>query len=627
MANRYKKNITTFWKMNKFSEEVREYLKSYEITDGECQLVDGIPCFYQDGYYYRMRSEQPLEEAKRMTRELDPMKDHLIVVFGMGNVALLRKLMQDTTSGTRILVIENNAYIMNYIFAHENLDDIIARNKIVITCAEEKILEHVIYACMGSNWENLVHNLQILSMPYYALYEDFQIDTVKMISKAILYEINSLGNSLPDVMNGLRNNYTSVDGCTFCNSISELRGKFKGVPAIIVSGGPSLDKNVELLKQAEGKAVILSTDAAYRACRRIGVKADAIASIERDEPTYKHFYENQEMDPDMVLIGPSLMWPDIIGTYPGKKVLMKKTQGGADGWWGNFFPSIEWLNMGFSCANVAHAVASEMGCEPIILIGQDFAYTNNKKHSEDAKYHKENVVKEKKQGDKDAVWVEDINGEMVQTTEYLNMFRQGMEARILVDQNLVIDATEGGAKIKGTKIMTFADAIAQYCTEEKTHSMSECLEDIVFDKETARKKYQEIIEAAEEMLKDLQDIKDRIQKHCDIINKYESVDFENLPMDDLVDIVVNMQAGNDIIDFMIKEKRNLITFYQQNLKQTIIYVKKIGNDVTGETVKRNWELQEHLMYLMEVTTIVVTKQYKELIAFMEDKLEKLEAEV
>ena len=627
MANRYKKNITTFWKMNRFSKEVREYLESYQIIDGECQLVDGIPCFYQEGYYYRMRSEQPLEEAKRMTRGLEPMKDHLIVVFGLGNVALLRKLMQDTTSGTRILVIENNAYIMNYIFAHENLDDIIASNKIVITCAEEKILEHVIYACMGSNWENLVHNLQILSMPYYALYEDFQIDTVKMISKAILYEINSLGNSLPDVMNGLRNNYTSVDGCTFCNSISELRGKFKGVPAIIVSGGPSLDKNVELLKQAEGKAVILSTDAAYRACRRIGVKADAIASIERDEPTYKHFYENQEMDPDMVLIGPSLMWPDIIGTYPGKKVLMKKTQGGADGWWGNFFPAIEWLNMGFSCANVAHAVASEMGCEPIILIGQDFAYTDNKKHSEDAKYHKENVVEEKKQGDKGTLWVEDINGELVQTTEYLNMFRQGMEARILVDQNLVIDATEGGAKIKGTKIMTFADAIAQYCTKEKACSMSDCLEDKVFDKKTARKKYQEIIEAAEEMLKDLQDIKDRIQKHCDIINKYESVDFENLPMDDLVDIVVNMQAGNDIIDFMIKEKTNLITFYQQNLKQTIIYVKKIGNDVTGETVKRNWELQEHLMYLMEVTTIVVTKQYKELIAFMEDKLEQLEVEV
>lgn len=626
MANRYKKNITTFWKMNMFSKEVEEYLANYQVKNEECKLVDGIPCFLQDGHYYRMRSEQPLEEAKRLTSELDPMKDYLIVVFGMGNVSLLRKLVQDTASGTRILLIESNAYIMNYIFAHENLDDIIASNKIIIACAEEKILEYTISACVGSNWDNLVHNFQIISMPYYALYEEFRTNTVKMITKTILYEINSLGNSLPDVMNGLRNNYTSVDGCTFCNGLEELKGKFEGVPAIIVSGGPSLDKNVELLKQAEGKAVILSTDAAYRACRRLGVKADAIASIERDEPTYKHFYENQEMDPDMVLIGPSLMWPDIIGTFPGKKVLMKKTKGGADGWWGNFFPSIEWLNMGFSCANVAHAVASEMGCEPIILIGQDFAYTDNKKHSEDAKYHKQNIVEEKKQGDKETLWVEDIYGELVQTTEYFNLFRQGMESRILVDQRLVIDATEGGAKIKGTKIMTFADAIAEYCTKDKPYTMSECLESIEFDKEIARDKYHEIIKAAEEMLKDLQDIKDRIQKHCDVINKYEDVDFEELSFDDLVDVIVDMQAGNDIIDFMIKGKRDLITFYQQNLKQTIIYVKKIGNDVTAETVKRNWELQEHLMYLMEVTTIVVTKQYKELIAFMENKLKQLEGE-
>lgn len=222
--------------------------------------------------------------------------------------------------------------------------------------------------------------------------------------------------------------------------------------------------------------------------------------------------------------------------------------------------------------------------------------------------------------------MEDINGEMVQTNEYLNMFRQGMEARILMEQNLVIDATEGGAKIKGTKIMTFADAIAEYCTKDKPYSMSDCLADIEFDKKIAKEKYQEIIKAAKEMLQDLEDIKNRIQKHCDVINKYENVEFETLPLDDLVNVVLDMQAGNDIIDFMIKEKKNLITFYQQNLKQTIIYVKKIGNDVTGETVKRNWELQEHLMYLMEVTTIVVTKQYKELIAFMEDKLKQLEGE-
>lgn len=626
MANNYRKNIETFCKEKPFGYLISQFLDSVTSKEDDVQVIDGIPCFKENEYFYRMHSENQIEEAELLMRDLDLMKDYFLVVYGMGNVTFLRKLVNDTSSGTRILVIEKNPHVMKYQFAHENMADLLKSNKFVLTCGEDKILEYVIVACMGASWDNLAQNFQVLSMPNYIVYDKFRTKSLKKITKSIVMEISSLGNSLPDVMNGLNNQYKNVDACLFSNGIDELRGKFKGMPGIVVSGGPSLDKNLELLKEAEGKAVIITTDAAYRACKRIGVKPDAIASIERDKPTYDYFYKDQEFDEDMALVGPSLLWPDIMKEYPGKKVLMSKTVFGVDGWWGSFFPQMEHLLMGFSCSNVAHAVLDEMGCDPIIVIGQDFAFTDNKRHSEDSKYYKKNELEEVKREDGEGLWVEDINGDWVRTSEVFNMFRHSMEDRILTSDKTLIDATEGGAKIKGAKIMTFREAIDTYCTGKKEKKIDDYLEKKEFDMSIAKEKYKEIIASVDEILQDLDDIEDKISKHCAVINKYEDFDFEGASLEELIDVVMVLQEGNAFVNLIVREKKNLITFYQQNLKQTIIYVKKIGNDVTPKTVKRNWELQEHLMYLMEIATKFARNKYKEVRQFMEEKVKEVEGE-
>lgn len=622
MANRYKKNVEVLCKEKPFGKMLAEYLEQYHIGEKQIKVMDGIPYFYEQEQYYRLHSEKQLEEADLLMRELDEYKDYLLVVFGMGNLSLLRKIIEKTSDGTRILVIEKNPYVMKYQFQHENLEELIKSNKLVISAGEDKILEYVIVACMGADWENLAQNLTAISMPNYSVYGEFRSKCLRKIANSILVEIRSLGNSLPDVMKGVTNNYKNVDACIYANGIEELKGQFKGIPGIVVGAGPSLDKNLKLLKQAEGRAVIITTDASMRACERMNVKPDAIASIERDEPTYRHFYKDRIFDKDMVLVGPGLLWPDILKEYPGKKVLMSKTASGTDNWWAQFFPQMEHLMMGFSCSTVAHAVLDQMGCEPIIHIGQDLALTGNKRHSENSKVFKNNDVNEVSEEEWEAS-AEDIYGNQIRTTDTLNLFRHTMEDMILASGKEVIDATEGGAKIKGTKIMTFQEAIDQYCQAEKPKTMNDCLEEKLFDKQYSKEIYEHIIEGANQILQDLDDIESEVAKHCERINKYATYDFDGATLNELIDVVLEMQKGNSIINYLIEEKKHLITFYQQNLKQTIIYVKKIGNDVTPETVKRNWELQENLMYMLEVATKAVRNQYEEIKQFMQEKIVQL----
>lgn len=622
MANFYKKNMETFKKSKPFAILVEEYLNRIQITEEKIKVEEGIPYFEEQGSFYRMYSENQLEEREYYIRDIEPFRDYFLIVFGMANVPLLYKLKDDTSDGTRILVIEKNPYIMKYIFLRNDLTDLIENPKFVISCGQEQILEATMKVCMGGRWDNLVQNLKVIATANYVLYPEFKKNTIQRVTRNILMAISSLGNSLEDVMNGMENCYQNVDACIEANGISQLRDKFKGCPGIVVGGGPSLDKNVELLKEAEGKAVIITTDAAYRACERIGIKPDAIASIERDKPTYDYFYKDKIFDKDMVLVGPNLLWPDIFKEYPGKKVVMKKTISGPEGWWGNFFPMTEHMQMGFSCSNVAHGVLEAMGCNPIIFIGQDLAYTGNKKHSEDAKYFENNQLEEEEKEQNDKFWVEDIYGDKVLTSDVFNLFRQCIEDRIFKGSTTVIDATEGGAKINGSEIMTFREAIDKYCQNDKPYSMNDCLDVIEISKEDRIAKYQEILRETENILEDLEDIKAQIVKHCAKINPYENTDFDTLSFEQLVEVVQTMQEGNYIFDYIVAEKKHLVTFYQANLKQTVVYVKKIGNDVTPETVKRNWELQEHLMYLMEITTEVVKRQYLRIKEFMQKKIEK-----
>ena len=107
-------------------------------------------------------------------------------------------------------------------------------------------------------------------------------------------------------------------------------------------------------------------------------------------------------------------------------------------------------------ATDAFSLLKKMGFKTIILAGQDLAYPGNRSH---AKAAYDDVVEKK-----DGIYfeVEDIHGNQVLTRMDMNHYRRWFEDQIAADPTLhVIDATEGGALIHGTEIMTLKDAIAR----------------------------------------------------------------------------------------------------------------------------------------------------------------------
>ena len=506
MADYLKRNLMQLRNNNPVVKENFEHTeKMIEIQKKKDQhniyLKEGRLYFVYEDKEYRLASIEPKKEAEYMIRNLESMKDHLVVVFGMANIELLKKLLLDTTKNTKIAVFEPNNDVFLYCMKNYNLCDMIASPKFGFLIGDKPMLDREIPVYFNSSWMNLVHNIQVIAIPNYYIYKEFMADVMKRISSEIDSALLCLGNSLPDMMDGLVNHYLNVDASIEASDCRELEGSYEGIPAIVVASGPSLDKNIDDLKLAQGKALILACDASYQICIEHGIQPDAIVSLERGEPTYNAFYKGRTFDDKLVLIGPSLLWPKIHEEFPGKQLLYAKNHTGLEGWWMDIFPNSQYASLGHSCATAAYAVARKAGCDPVILIGQDLAYTDDKKHSDRVhsdSFQTDNELTEEEKESKD-LWVEDIYGGKVRTSETFNLFRHYFEDAALA-KGTMIDATEGGALIRGTKVMTLKEAIERYCGKDLEKKLYELLSDRPITSQERLEKYNKVIEKTEGML-------------------------------------------------------------------------------------------------------------------------------
>lgn len=621
MANHFKNNAA-YLKKTVLGEVILNYMESVPEDREKVKKIDYNEYFEEGGQHYLLHSTREKEEADYLVKDIEKNRDYLLVIYGIGNLSLVESLIEITSENTKILVIEENIHIFRYCMYFKRLETIFKSKKVSFTIGEQQCFDITIRMCVQAEWNNLVQNMKLITTPAYQVYHSELEKKIKQFNKELSTSVYMLGNSTEDQMEGVTNNYLNVDACIKTNGINEIKDKYKGVPGIVVASGPSLDKNIHLLKEAQGKAVIIACDASYQQCLKHGVKPDAIASIERGVATYDYFYKGKSFDKDLVFVGPGLVWPDILEEFPGKTVLMAKTETGADGWWRKHFDNIEFVVMGMSCANVAHAVLQEAGCDPIILIGQDLAYTDDKQHSEDAHaaFEDENAI----DTEKDYLWTEDIYGNQVKTSTVFNLFREYFERSAELKRCTLIDATEGGAKIKGSKIMTFREVIDQYCTGVKEKNMNEYLEDIPWDDEKAIAKYEEIMESARDFIKVIEELEGNMRGHVRRVQKYDGYDFEHASREELVECVLTMQEGNKLITYVTDHHTDLATFYGHIYKSAIMQVKKLGNELNAETVQKNWSIQVKLIFLMQIVCKTVKEKYQEMIDFMEEKKKALQ---
>ena len=242
--------------------------------------------------------------------------------------------------------------------------------------------------------------------------------------------------------------------------VASAFNEFVKQPVIIVSGGPSLTKNLHLLKEAKGKALILAVGAVVKLLIENGIRPDLILSFDGNLDNYRHF-EGLDL-PDVTLIYDPIIHYKVVEEHAGPKSIMIVHENWLEDVLGN---SIGKLLPGPSIANTAFDFAYRLGADPIIFIGQDLSYEDS--------YHAEGIgtVTDNRELTES---IQGQDGNAVRTSKPLLTFLHWFEERFrsLKGERTIINATEGGANIRGTQNLPLLEALKTYCNRDLTESIS-----------------------------------------------------------------------------------------------------------------------------------------------------------
>ncbi|ECO3529686.1 motility associated factor glycosyltransferase family protein, partial [Campylobacter jejuni] len=362
-----------------------------------------------------------------------------------------------------------------------------------------------------------IYFLELMSHYYERFHEDI-LGLNKKLAENFKNSIVSHGNDPLDALQGIEQFVYNLPQMITHPSYKELLSKRKDISdtAIIVSTGPSLTKQLPLLKKYASKATIFCADSSYPILAKHGIKPDYVLSLERI-PLTSEFFNNDfgEFDKDILFVLKSYVHPHttkylqknnrnfmLVSTYASFINYLKLDDFG-------------YFNMGFSVANMNFLLAIHLKHKNIVLIGQDLAYTKDGlSHTKD--YSNLDKHEGHFQRDKNKYTTQAYGGNgKVQSSEIWTMFRFFLQDTI--SRNIIsttYNCTEGGARIEGTIEKPFLWA-CENLLDKDLNKPFEKLEPLSLNKQN------------EFLLKAYYKVYQSI-KHCRDFSKILSNDFENI---------------------------------------------------------------------------------------------------
>ncbi|MCK4658800.1 MAG: motility associated factor glycosyltransferase family protein [Phycisphaerae bacterium] len=430
------------------------------------QTTDGRKCHLASRY-------DPVKEAKKRIDAV-PLEDKFcffIGGFGLGyDIAALHvRLKGDAV----IVVSEPSLPLLATALCCVDLTKAIASRRLVILTSEDKgrlhtrMQPHNALMMLGAQF--LLHPpSQQISGEFHSRVRELLTDFVTYVRMSLVTLVSNSKITGRNVANNL-----ATYLCT--PPISIFQQAFQGRPAIIVSAGPSLRKNIHLLPQAKGRAVICAVQTVLKPLLQHGIRPDFVTSLDYHEISKRYFEDIGDLSDVHLIAEPKATW-HVVDAYPGPvslldndfaHLLVGKQLAGRAG-----------LPAGATVAHLAFYFLRYLGCDPIIFIGQDLAYTGHVYYVPGVEMHQswrseinrfntmemrewERLVRSRSILRK----IKDQTGQEIYTDELLFTYLEQFEKDLSGASMRVINATEGGAHIRGTQIMSLGEALERFCTE------------------------------------------------------------------------------------------------------------------------------------------------------------------
>ncbi|EHR1900067.1 motility associated factor glycosyltransferase family protein, partial [Campylobacter coli] len=372
----------------------------------------------------------------------------VLYFYGFGNGILFKALLQNKNH-QHIVVFEKDIEIIWVMFHILDFSSELQSARLMVLNTNKLEIQDYNELCSSKPFFQFsrIYFLELMSHYYERFHEDI-LGLNKKLAENFKNSIVSYGNDSTDTLQGIEQFVYNLPQMITHPSYKELLSKRKGISdtAIIVSTGPSLTKQLPLLKKYASKATIFCADSSYPILAKHGIKPDYVCMLERTEITAEFFnHDFGEFDKDIVFICAGVVHPKAIEYLKGRNlVITQKVLA---------FPyyinlkDFSYAAVEFSVAHMSYFLSVLLNHKNIIFIGQDLAYAENgNSHPDDyqnsANYESQmykHILTEAYGGKKE-----------IKTHEVWIFFKQILEAMIIKYHITTYNCTEGGARIEGT---------------------------------------------------------------------------------------------------------------------------------------------------------------------------------
>ncbi|EHV4799556.1 motility associated factor glycosyltransferase family protein, partial [Campylobacter jejuni] len=551
------------------------------------------------GYNENLLYQDPIKELQTMLNTYNDkyLLYPVLYFYGFGNGILFKALLQNKNH-QHIVVFEKDIEIIWIMFHILDFSSELQSARLMVLETSSLDIEFFSNFCSSKPFFQFsrIYFLELMSHYYERFHKDI-LGLNKKLAETFKNIILRNGNDPLDALQGIEQFVYNLPQMITHPSYKELLSKRKDISdtAIIVSTGPSLTKQLPLLKKYANKATIFCADSSYPILAKHGIKPDYVCMLERTEITAEFFnHDFGEFDKDIIFVCAGVVHPKAIEYLKGRNlVITQKVLA---------FPyyinlkDFSYAAVGLSVAHTLSYLATYLNHKNIIFIGQDLAYAENgNSHPDD---YQNSATYESQMYEHILTTAYGGNGK-VETHSIWLLFKNWFENEMIPNTRKMdittYNCTEGGARIEGTIEKPFLWA-CENLLDKDLNKPFEKLEPLSLNKQN------------EFLLKAYYKVYQSI-KHCRDFSKILSNDFNNIQniylnlnkkendlnlairkIDEFKNKLENIKQMQDLYEIL----QPLRTQFELNLARIYVLNPKTKEDAFNKSIL--W-IKEHLEFM------------------------------
>ncbi|EII3709060.1 motility associated factor glycosyltransferase family protein, partial [Campylobacter jejuni] len=551
------------------------------------------------GYNENLLYQDPIKELQTMLNTYNDkyLLYPVLYFYGFGNGILFKALLQNKNH-QHIIVFEKDIEIIWIMFHILDFSSELQSARLMVLENDKLQAQDYTELCSSKPFFQFsrIYFLELMSHYYERFHEDI-LGLNKKLAENFKNIILRNGNDPLDALQGIEQFVYNLPSMITHPSYKELLSKRKNLSdtAIIVSTGPSLTKQLPLLKKYANKATIFCADSSYPILAKHGIKPDYVCMLERTEITAEFFnHDFGEFDKDIVFVCAGVVHPKAIEYLKDRNlVITQKVLA---------FPyyinlkDFSYAAVGFSVAHTLSYLATYLSHKNIIFIGQDLAYAENgNSHPDD---YQNSANYESQMYEHILTTAYGGNGK-VETHSIWLLFKNWFENEMIPNTRKMgittYNCTEGGARIEGTIEKPFLWA-CENLLHKDLNKPFEKLEPLSLNKQNefllkAYYKVYQSIKHCRDFSKILSNDFKKIQSiYLSLNEKEEDINWAIRKIDEFKNKLENIKQMQDLYEIL----QPLRTQFELNLARIYVLNPKTKEDAFNKSIL--W-IKEHLEFM------------------------------